>query len=125
MGVANMIAPDCKILIVEDQSLIALDLQALLADYGCSNILIANNLQNACFQLMRNSDINLVLVDVELRDGSGMELIEVLRRRHIPMIFTTGYSASEVVTDVPVVTKPYSSEKLMAVILAVLNGNKQ
>jgi CheY-like chemotaxis protein len=123
MGDANNIAPNCKILIVEDQSLIALDLQALLADYGCSNILMANNLQNACFQLMRNSDINLVLVDVELRDGSGMELIEVLRRRHIPMIFTTGYSASEVVTDAPVVMKPYSSEKLMAVILAVLNAS--
>ena len=125
MGVANTIAPDCKILIVEDQSLIALDLQALLADYGCSKILIANNLQNACFQLMRNSDINLVLVDVELCDGSGMELSEVLRRRHIPMIFTTGHSASEVVTDAPVVTKPYSSEKLMTVILAVLNDNQQ
>ena len=125
MGVADTIAPDCKILIVEDQSLIALDLQALLADYGCSKILIAHNLQNACLQLMRNNDINLVLVDVELRDGSGMELIEVLRRRHIPMIFTTGYSASEVVIDVPVITKPYSSEKLMAVILTVLNGNKQ
>jgi DNA-binding response OmpR family regulator len=124
MGVANMIAPDCKILIVEDQSLIALDLQALLADYGCSNILIANNLQNACFQWMRNSYINLVLVDVELRDGSGMVLIEVLRRRHIPVIFTTGYSASRS-CDVPIITKPYFSEKLMAVVLAILNGNKQ
>ena len=122
MGVANTIAPDCKILIVEDQSLIAHDLEALLADYGASKILIANNLQEACFQLMRNSDINLVLIDVDLRDGSGMELFKVLRRRHIPMIFTTGYPASEVEIDAPVVTKPYSSEKLMAVILAVLNG---
>jgi CheY-like chemotaxis protein len=121
MGVAKTIAPNCKILIVEDQSVIAQDLEALLADYGASKVLLANSLQEACFQLMRNSDIKLVLVDVELRDGSGMELIEILRRRHIPMIFTTGYSASEVEIDAPIVTKPYSSEKLMAVVLAVLN----
>ena len=84
--------------------------------------------RTAPYHPLKLACLNQVFKDNErslIADGSGMELIEVLRRRPIPIIFTTGYSASEVVTDAPVVTKPYSSEKLMAVILAVLNGNKQ
>jgi DNA-binding NtrC family response regulator len=105
-----------KILVVEDESIIAWDVEQSLRDRGAGLVLVAPSLRQARLILAEHSDIGLALVDIKLEDGSGADLIDDLILRGVPAIVTTGYDFGGD-GRVPVVTKPYAIETLLAVAI--------
>ena len=81
-----------KILVVEDDPISAQLLQIMLKKVS-SNILYAENGQEAVDLFMHNRDISLILMDISLPVMSGAEAVEQIRQidRQVPIIAQTAY----------------------------------
>ncbi len=81
--------PRGRILIVEDEYLVAADLEAALEERGYETVGIAPDLLAAMALAPERPD--LAIVDVHLRDGpTGPEIAERLSREHgVPVVFVT------------------------------------
>ena len=110
-----------KILIVEDESIIAWDVEQIFRDRGVREVLVAPSLRQARISLAEHPDIGLVLIDLKLGDGSGTDLIDDLAAKGIPAIVTTGYDYQSG-GRVPVVSKPYAAETLVATALNAIKA---
>jgi DNA-binding NtrC family response regulator len=108
-----------SVLIIEDEKLVAYDVENLLRDFGAAQVWSTGTLSEARKILSGNQDISIVLLDIKLQDGSGEELLAELEEGGIPVIITTGYSAY-LSARTPVVHKPYSTERLLSQIMEVL-----
>lgn len=72
-----------NILIVDDHPIVSTGLQALIehtGEYG--KIYVANNIASSRL-LLRKEDINIAIIDLELQDANGMELIKYIHQTHI------------------------------------------
>ncbi|KQC10494.1 MAG: hypothetical protein APR54_03095 [Candidatus Cloacimonas sp. SDB] len=82
-----------KILIVEDESIIAADIEAKLTDLGFSHIRIAYTV-NSALNAVSTFQPDLILLDINLNDEiDGIELAKQIQHsKNIPLIFITAYS---------------------------------
>jgi two-component system, LytTR family, response regulator LytT len=112
-----------KILIVEDDVLIAQDLQEMLEDWGYSNIFKARN-YNRAIEILANEKIDLTLLDINLgEDQTGVDLGSYIHQHHqIPFIYITSYSDADTLAGVKqtfpagFLLKPYDAKLLQATI---------
>jgi DNA-binding response OmpR family regulator len=106
-------------LIVEDENLVAMDVESLLRDFGAARVWCTGTLSEARRILSANADISIVLLDLKLQDGCGEELLGELALANVPVIVTTGYAGFSCALA-PVIYKPYSTENLLEKILEKL-----
>ena len=80
----------CHVLIIEDEPLIALDLEDLLQRYGARSFSFAESQQSAIDESRINPP-DFILSDVALTEGTGPLAVEVIRSElgTIPVIFVT------------------------------------
>lgn len=98
-----------RVLIVEDEAMLSLNLVAMLRDLGCVVAGTADKLDNA-LQIARTSDFDVALLDVNIGGKRVDPVTEVIRARGTPIIFVTGYgktAASGLVLE-----KPYDAAAL-------------
>ena len=114
-----------KCLVVEDEGLIALDLAARLDEWGADSE-IAPTITTA-LRMLREMRPDVVLLDVGLPDGNGLELAAKMRvSSDAPIIFVTGNMDSETLQrirflgDFAVVPKPVDFRQLRHTIQDVL-----
>jgi DNA-binding response OmpR family regulator len=106
-------------LIVEDEKLVALDVENLLREFGAERVWSTGALSEARRILSSTADISLVLLDLKLQDGCGEALLAELAEANVPVIVTTGYAAFANALA-PVIYKPYSTEGLLKKMREVL-----
>lgn len=110
---------DSRILLVEDQMLIAMDVEGMLNDRGYETIVTTNSADDA-LRLVRAQIPDLAILDVNLGSGTSIAIAQELRRLGVPFTFATGYGDGgmipEALSDAPVVKKPYD----IAAVLAAL-----
>ncbi|HEY0843792.1 MAG TPA: EAL domain-containing protein [Noviherbaspirillum sp.] len=112
-----------SILIVEDEAIVALDLQMRLQDMGYLVCGIADNAADAVSRA-RQCQPSLILMDIVLKGGSdGVEAAEQIKNHlHIPVIFLTAYSDPSTVERAShaapygYLTKPFRLQELRALI---------
>ena len=114
------------VLIIEDEPLIALDLQNLVEDLGHHVIDVARTHGEALKAIQTHRQPGLILADIQLADGSsGLEAVnEILESFDVPVIFITAYP-ERFLTGAPpepafLIAKPFSVDTLRAVISQVL-----
>lgn len=112
-----------KILIAEDNALVALDLEQQVMDAGHVVVGIADTASKA-IALVMDQGADLALMDVSLADGScGIDVALVLKERFgVPSVFVTATLPDQwVVRQVGIghLSKPYSEEEVVAAIRAV------
>lgn len=103
-----------KVLIVEDEALIAMLLEEMLADRGFLVAGVAATLEEG-EQLAGALDIDAAILDVSLNGSHVFPVAEKLSERSIPFVFTTGYGEAGLPrqwSDRPVFTKPYDITEL-------------
>ncbi|HEX6142683.1 MAG TPA: PAS domain-containing protein [Geminicoccaceae bacterium] len=108
-----------KVLLVEDNALVALDLKCTLDAIGHATVGPAATLQQA-LTLAEEDGLDAAILDVNLGDDTVFDVAERLAARKIPFAFATGYNASEVLPERhrarPTLRKPYTEaevEKLL------------
>src|SRR5690606_36623500 len=79
-----------RILIVEDEPLVAMDMAASLVAAGCEVAGPAGNLRDAK-RLVADADFDAALLDANLAGSPVDELAAALARLEIPFAFATGY----------------------------------
>lgn len=115
-----------KILIVEDEFVVAMNLEAILEDGGHTSVGIAPDLDTAL--QLADARPDLALVDINLRDGeTGPLIAERLREQNIAVLFVTanprmleGAKAGAI----GVLTKPCDEDLILAAVDYAL-GAKQ
>lgn len=114
-----------RVLIIEDEPVVALDIEAIVADSGHEIAGIARTHQEAV-DLFHSADISLVLADIQLADGSsGIDAVnDILRDASVPVIFITAYPERLLTGERPeptyLITKPFMPETVAATIGQVL-----
>lgn len=114
--------PKPRILIVEDEPLIALLLGHTLQRGGYLVAETADSL-DAALDAAARSDCDAAIFDINLRGRMSYPAAEALARRGIPFIFVTGYASQDVppaLRHAPVVPKPYRPDQLFAALNGVL-----
>jgi CheY-like chemotaxis protein len=103
-----------RILIVEDEMIIALMVEDFLADLGWNVVGVAGTRDQA-LAMARDAVIDAALLDVNLNGRNTFGAAEILRERQIPFVFATGYGAQGIddrFRGVPTLTKPYQLDQL-------------
>lgn len=114
-----------RVLIIEDEPVVALDIEAIVADSGHEIAGIARTHQEAV-DLFRSTDISLVLADIQLADGSsGIDAVnDILKDADVPVVFITAYPERLLTGERPeptyLITKPFMPETVSATIGQVL-----
>lgn len=112
-----------KILVVEDESIVALDINRALKLFGFDIIVNAKNFQEALDYVI-NRPIDIILLDIHLKNSQdGIEVAkEIKKLRDIPIIFLTAFSDDETIDralefdPVGFLVKPFKSEELNSTI---------
>ena len=76
-----------RILIVEDNALIAWDLKSIASEAVGAETLVASSVAMAT--ILMDSSIDLALLDVEVTDGNTYELAARLRSMDVPLVFVS------------------------------------
>jgi len=86
-----------KILVVEDEFIIAEDLKLILRKFGYPNVSIARSAKKAQ-EIIKQEKTDLVLIDIKLEKGmTGLELSEKVQKEYnIPFIFITAFSEEKI-----------------------------
>jgi CheY-like chemotaxis protein len=116
---------EARILVVEDEALIAMDLQCLLEGAGYQ-VLGPCNSQAAAFAVLERSQPDLALLDVNLGGTDVFGVADALAERKARIIFLTGHTAQrlpEPHRHRPLVAKPYLPHLLLQAIQRALLQN--
>lgn len=103
-----------RILIVEDETMIAMLEEDFLVELGWEVVGLAGGTERA-LAMAWDADIDAALLDVNLNGHDTFGVADVLRERHIPFVFATGYGADGVADrfrGVPTLTKPFQRDEL-------------
>ena len=109
-----MILTGTRVLVVDDEAMIVMLVEAFLADLDCEVAGTALFLRDAV-EKARSFPIDVAILDINLAGELSYPAAEVLQARGIPFVFATGYS----VADVPIglraaqmLAKPFQRDEL-------------
>lgn len=110
-----------KLLIVEDEPLVAFDNEHFLATHGYTVVGTIDNADEATALIARGG-IDLVLCDLKLNGSDGRDVAMAARDAAIPVLFVTATCPTDA-QDIAVgcLSKPYSQKELKNAIEAVAN----
>jgi len=110
-----------RVLIVEDEFIIATELADIVRDAGAEVVGPAVSAPEA-LQLIENHEITVAILDVRLGDHDSLPVAQRLADARIPFVFHTGNRDGDLSKDwpvVPVVKKPALPEVLLKAVAAV------
>ena len=114
-----------RILIVEDEFLLAMELETLLQRGGCTVLGPASSVGQA-LAVLDGEQPELALLDVNLKGERATPVAAALQARDVPFVLITGYSALQLsepeLRDAPRIDKPVSCSALRRAVTAVLSG---
>ena len=84
-----------RILVVEDDPMIAMDLEHIVADFGCVPVGPASNVAKG-LAIVRQTRLDGAVLDINLGGERVWPLAELLDDQRVPFVLATGYSASEI-----------------------------
>jgi CheY-like chemotaxis protein len=107
-----------RVLILEDEYLIAMDVEQLCRDHGATEVTIHRDLDGIDVPVAASFDA--AIIDVMLQGRSTLDFARGLRERNIPFVFASGYSHFDDIfaafPGVRVVAKPYAGVDLIGAL---------
>lgn len=104
----------CRILVVEDEAILALLIEESLIEAGCEVIGPASRVSTA-LDLIRDAKPDAAFLDVSVRDGKTYDAARQLLALGIPFVISSGYGDLSLPEDLRGerrLTKPFSPEEL-------------
>ena len=109
-----------RLLVVEDEPLVAFDTEHFLLDAGFQIVATTDRVADAVGVIATGKSIDLVLVDLGLADGNGMDVARAAYARAIPALYVTGNCPPDAQTFAAgCLSKPYQQRDLLAAIDAI------
>ncbi|MCB0324519.1 MAG: response regulator [Bdellovibrionales bacterium] len=112
-----------NVLVVEDSTLLAMDIEMTLEDAGYGVVGPAPDLASA-FRLLAENQVDVALLDINLDGTKSFPIADELVRLGIPFAFLTGYSNTQPIPEQlssrAIVQKPVRQEILLRVVKELL-----
>ena len=112
---------DLSVFVVEDESLVLMNLEDMLAELGCRLIGPALRLDEAQAMLEQAAAADIAVLDVNIGGHVIFPFAEQLKARGVPLVLATGYGRDglpDAWRDVTVLAKPYGLDDLVAALKA-------
>jgi CheY-like chemotaxis protein len=112
-----------RVLVVEDEMMIAMLIEDMLADLGCDVVGPAHALDAALDVVLTETALDVALLDVNLAGQPVYAVADALRAKGVPTIFCTGYGdvgLREVDRGAPVLQKPFLAGDLASALTLAL-----
>ena len=117
-----------RILVVEDEYMIAEDIAGELADAGAEPLGPVPSVASALRLIAAESRIDGALLDVNLRNEAIWPVVDMLLQRGVPLVLATGYDASAIppaYLHLPRCEKPVSGRDLAHALARMLDSAAQ
>jgi CheY-like chemotaxis protein len=112
-----------RVLVAEDEALIALDVARTLRRAGCEVVGPVQQVQEA-LRRVRHETLDVAVLDLNLAGEMAFPVADALAARRVPFVFLTGYDATilpERFRDRPLSGKPYSARPLLKALATALD----
>lgn len=93
-AVTNRSCAGRRVLIVEDEAMIAMQLEDDLQGAGCAVVGPVPSVRGA-LRLLESKPIDVAIIDYNLADGDSGRIADDLDRRGVPFLFMTGHAAED------------------------------
>jgi len=113
-----------RLLVVEDEALVAMMIETMLDDIGCIVVEVAGTVSRGLALVADEAlAVDGAILDVNLGGEKVYPVAEALRARDVPFIFSTGYGIDGIAAEfahVPALAKPYQQAALEVMLASVL-----
>jgi len=100
-----------RVLVVEDESLVAMLLETILEDMGCTPVGPASNIDDGAAMARDTTELDAALLDVNVAGRQVFPVAEALKARGVPFVFSTGYGEGGLPDEWrgnPTIQKPFT-----------------
>ncbi|HEY8352751.1 MAG TPA: response regulator [Sphingomonadales bacterium] len=114
---------DLRVLIVEDETLVALLMEDILSDLDCKVVGTVARVSQA-LELLKNMEVDVAILDVNVGGQEVYPVASALSEAGTPFIFATGYGEAGIAepwSNRPLLHKPFHNEDLVNAVISVLN----
>lgn len=109
-----------RVLVVEDEPVVAMYLEDILAGLGCQTVGPATRLADG-LAMAENELLGAAILDINLGGERSTPIAEALRRRGVPFAFASGYGTRpEGYETQPLIEKPYREADIDAALKVIL-----
>jgi two-component SAPR family response regulator len=116
------------VLVVEDEALVALQLQSDLERHGCHVVGPARSLKHGLLLAARER-LDAAFVDISLGRDTSAAIADQLLARNIPFVFATGYSEAAMLPEhlraIPKLSKPYRANEIHDALVRLIPWNSR
>lgn len=114
-----------RVLIVEDETIVAMLLEQMLEELGCTVVGVASQVEPAA-ELARSLELDAAILDMNLGGQSVDPVAEALAARQTPFLFASGYGEDGLTSrwrGRPMLTKPFRLEQLRQTLAAAVGAS--
>jgi len=111
-----------RVLLVEDEPLVAMLIEDQLSELGCVVAATAASVNDA-MDKAASAAFDIAVLDVNLNSKQTYPIAELLRDKKVPFVFSTGYGEGgvpEPLRKAPVLAKPFTEDDLTRALLLAL-----
>jgi len=123
---SDRILANCRILLAEDEGLIALDVEAMLQELGCEVVGPLSDLEDILLAIQAQP-LDGALLDVNLRGRQVFDILPEFINRNIPVVLTSGYDDAslfpQAFRELPRISKPFDQGTLHRVCVTTIGGS--
>ena len=115
-----------RVLLVEDEMVVSLEMEALLSDQRCTVVGPFDRLSDAV-EAAQTEDLDLAVLDVNIRGEKVYPVAEVLASRGVPFLLVSGYGRNAVPANRPewrVCSKPFRPKELVDMLTEQINEKR-
>jgi len=112
-----------RVLVVEDESLVAMLLETILEDMGCAPVGPAATVEDGLAMAAGEPDLDAALLDVNVAGRQVFPIADALRARGVPFVFSTGYGESglpDAWRGHPTVQKPFTESAIRQALMTAM-----
>jgi CheY-like chemotaxis protein len=113
-----------RILVIEDESLVAMLLETILDDMGCAVVGPESNIDDGLVTATSEASLDAALLDVNVAGREVFPVAEALRARGVPFVFSTGYGEAglpEHWRGNPTIQKPFTEGAIRDALMKAMN----
>ena len=113
-----------RVLVIEDETLIALLLEDMLRELGCTILGSASTVESA-IEMLDRALPTVAVLDINLNGQKSYAVAQTLADRGVKFIFSTGYADGRLEApwqDRPILQKPFGQEQLAEALDAALKA---
>lgn len=113
-----------RVLIVEDESLVAMLLETILEDMGCTPVGPMSNIDDGLRAVAEEEQLDAALLDVNVAGRQVFPVADALKARGVPFVFSTGYGEGGLIEpwrNHPTVQKPFTEAAIRDALIKAMS----